>query len=581
MQSIVPQTNSNADLRDELGRQYRILMKEAPVRLATTMMAYGLSALFLPLVVILMCFVVNLVGEIMSARALRDLDPAKDPARYRACLIWVFILELAFSVVPGLMWHVEGPYMKAFAVGLAVTSIMHVSTVRAIHLPMGLIGYSAIATTAVVSNAVLWINKGDYAALAYTTVCAIAGLGYALGAILSNNQLHKESARGRAEAQAANSAKGAFLAQMSHELRTPLNAILGMGHAELRRTNDPVSVERLSVLISSAEGLSTILDDILDMSAIQGGHLPIRKQPVNLRAEISSTAALFRPQIEEVGLTFDLNLPASLPQWVLLDAQRLRQCLSNLLSNALKNTPTGGITIAANRAAHRDGHPLLCITVTDTGPGIAPELAAAMFEPFVRGPGTSLGTGLGLSITRALARQMGGDLRLAKTTATSPQGAQFALTLHLDVTDPPQARVAPTEHSLSGLKVLVVDDIASNRLVAVTYLRYFGADAVEAASGGAALECLGFGGIDLVLLDMNMPDMDGLQTFTAMRDLPRAGGQIPVIAMTANTRPDDQTQYADAGIDGYLAKPVSPESAAAEIRRVLEMTGRLAPRAQG
>ena len=126
-----------------------------------------------------------------------------------------------------------------------MTSILHVSTVRAIHLPMGLVGYSAIATAAIVSNAVLWIDKGDYAALAYTTVCAIAGLGYALGAILSNNQLHKETARGRAEAQAANSAKGAFLAQMSHELRTPLNAILGMGHAELRRTNDPISVDRL------------------------------------------------------------------------------------------------------------------------------------------------------------------------------------------------------------------------------------------------------------------------------------------------------------------------------------------------
>jgi two-component system, sensor histidine kinase len=571
---IMPPPSNAADLRDELGRQYRILMKEAPVRLATTAAAYGLSALFLPVWVMLLCFCVNLGGEIMSARALRNLDPATDPARYRACLVWVFILEMAFSIVPAMMWHVEGPYMKAFAVGLAVTSIMHVSTVRAIHLPMGLTGFAAISTAAITTNAILWIHKGDFAALAYTTVCAIAGLGYALGAILSNNQLHKETARGRAEAQAANAAKGTFLAQMSHELRTPLNAILGMGHAELRRTTDPVSIERLSVLISSAEGLSTILDDILDMSAIQGGHLPIRRAAINLGAEISATAALFRPQIEEAGLTLVVDLPATLPEWVLLDAQRLRQYLSNLLSNALKNTAQGQISICASRVALDDAKSLLRIEVMDTGPGIAPERASAMFEPFVRGPGTSLGTGLGLSITRALARQMGGDLQLEQPAPGTPSGAHFILTLALEDAAGPKASqsvmIAPPI-DLTGRRVLVVDDIASNRLVAVTYLRYFGADAVEASSGAAALDCIAAGGIDLVLLDMNMPEMDGLETFAALRALPPPAGQLPVIAMTANTLSDHRQLYGNAGINGYLAKPVTPDSAAAEIRRVLQM----------
>ena len=574
-QFIPPQSNAT-DLRDELGRQYRILMKEAPVRLATTSAAYGLSALFLPVWVMLLCFCVNLGGEIMSARALRNLDPATDPARYRACLVWVFILELAFSIVPAMMWHVEGPYMKAFAVGLAVTSIMHVSTVRAIHLPMGLTGFAAISSAAITTNAILWIHKGDYAALAYTTVCAIAGLGYALGAILSNNQLHKETARGRAEAQAANAAKGTFLAQMSHELRTPLNAILGMGHAELRRTNDPVSVERLSVLISSAEGLSTILDDILDMSAIQGGHLPIRRAAIDLGAEIAAAAALFRPQIEEAGLILVVDLPATLPKWVLLDAQRLRQCLSNLLSNALKNTAQGQISICASRVAFDDTTSLLRIEVADTGPGIALERVAAMFEPFVRGPGTSLGTGLGLSITRALARQMGGDLQLEQPAPAAPSGAHFILTLALEDAVAPkilQAVAIAPPIDLTGRRVLVVDDIASNRLVAVTYLRYFGADAVEAPSGAAALRHLAAGGIDLVLLDMNMPEMDGLETFSALRALPAPAGQVPVIAMTANALRDHRKLYGDAAIDGYLAKPVTPDSAAAEIRRVLQIGG--------
>lgn len=567
--------NAAADLRDELARQYRILMKDAPVRLAATTVAYILTSLFLPVPVILICYAINLGGEIMSAVALKDLDPVKNPGRYRACLIWVFILELGFSIVPALMWHIDGPYMKAFAVGLSVTSLMHVSTVRSIHLPMALTGLAAIASAAIISNGLLWINAGDWAALAYTTVCAVAGLGYGAGAILSNNQLHKETARGRSEAQAANAAKGAFLAQMSHELRTPLNAILGMGHAELRRTDDPISAERLSVLISSAQGLSTILDDILDMSAIQGGHLPIRRHAINLRAEITATAALFRPQIEQAGLVLVLDLDADLPDWALMDDQRLRQCLSNLISNALKNTPDGSITLRALRTVARAGTPQLRIEVVDTGPGISPDIAAAIFEPFIRGPGTSLGTGLGLSISRALAQQMGGDLQLEHPKPGEPAGARFILTLALTATFAPAASIpvaANSPKSFAGKKVLVVDDIATNRLVAMTYLRFFGADAIEAASGAAALLRLDAGDVDLVLLDMNMPEMDGMETFRRLRQRPAQRGKVPVIAMTANTLAEVRQQYSGAGIDGYLAKPMTPEATAAEIYRVLTGT---------
>lgn len=570
------------ELREELARQYRILMKDAPIRLASTTLAYGLASLFLPVWILVICYAVNLGGEIVSLRALRGLDPAADPARYRKCLTWVFILEMAFSIMPAMMWHLEGPYMKAFAVGLAVTTVMHLSTVRAIHLPMGLTGFAAVGSAAIASNAWLWINKGDFASLAFTTVCAVAGLGYAVGAIISNNKLHQETARGRADAQMANAAKGTFLAQMSHELRTPLNAILGMGHAELRRTNDPVSKERLSVLISSAEGLSTILDDILDMSAIQGGHLPIRRQAISVRSEIAATAALFRPQIEEAGLALLLDLPDSLPDWALLDAQRLRQCLSNLLSNALKNTTMGHISILARQVMRSGQGPLLQIEVTDTGAGIAPDQADAMFEPFVRGPGTSLGTGLGLSITRAMAQQMGGELHLRLPEPGEPPGAHFILTLALETTLAPRdtvvtATAAPI--NLAGRRVLVVDDIATNRLVAVTYLRYFGAEPVEAASGAAALRLLGAGDIDLVLLDMNMPEMSGLETFTALRKLPHPVGQVPVLAMTANTQSDYRKLYGDAGMDGYLAKPVTPDAAAAEIQRILAKSNRAARQA--
>ncbi len=564
----------SAELRDELARQYSILRKDAPVRFATTTLAYGLSSLYLPLTTILICYAANLLGEIMSMRQLRDLDPVKDPSRYRSCLIWVFVLELAFSVIPASIWHVDGAYTKAFAVGLSVSAILHVSTVRAIHLPMGLTGIAAIGLAVLTSNTLLWVMLNDMASLAFSTVGAIAGLSYPLGAILSNNKLHRETARGRTDAQAANAAKGVFLAQMSHELRTPLNAILGMGHAELRRTKDPVSVDRLSVLISSAEGLSTILDDILDMSALQGGYVPIRPKAMSLRSEISSTTALFRPQIDEAGLSLVLNLPESLPQWVMMDPQRLRQCLSNLLSNAVKNTAQGKISVSAWESSTENGSPILRIEVADTGPGIAPNIAQAMFEPFVRGPGTSLGTGLGLSITRALAHQMGGDLQLHQPLAGEPKGARFILSLALQETFAPQSAgdaLGQAHLGLAGKKVLVVDDIATNRLVAVTYLRYFGANPIEAESGAVALDCLAKNHVDLVLLDMNMPEMDGLTTFSKLLQMPLPISKIPVIAMTANTTPQDRDVYAKAGINGYLAKPVTPDAAAAEIKRVLEL----------
>jgi two-component system, sensor histidine kinase len=576
MQTIETPTASNSNaaaLRDELARQYRILMKEAPVRLTVTALAYALAGRFLPLPIVLICFAVNLVGEVMSARILRNLDPVQEPSRYRQCLTWVFILELGFTVIPAMIWHLEGEYMKAFAVGLVASTVMHVSTVRAIHLPMGITGLAAIGIAAFVSNTILWVKMGDCGSLTFTTVCIIGGLGYALGAMTSNNRLHQETVRGRAEAQAANAAKGTFLAQMSHELRTPLNAILGMGHAELRRTDDPVSHERLSVLISSAEGLSTILDDILDMSASQGGHLPIRRHAIDVRAEIAATTALFRPQVEEAGLALVLDMADDLPNWALMDDQRLRQCLSNLLSNALKNTGKGEITLRARQIDRGPDEPLLQIEVADTGPGIAPELVEALFEPFVRGPGASLGTGLGLSITRTLARQMGGDLQLDQSKSGSDGGAHFILTLPLEETGAPsleQERVPASPIDLARCRVLVVDDIASNRLVAATYLRYFGADPVEVPDGAAALQRLAEGGIDLVLLDMNMPELDGLETFARLRKMPGPIGKVPVIAMTANTLSDHRKLYRDAGINGYLAKPVTPDAAAAEIRRVLE-----------
>ncbi|MDN5789210.1 ATP-binding protein, partial [Pseudorhodobacter sp.] len=289
------------------------------------------------------------------------------------------------------------------------------------------------------------------------------------------------------------------------------------------------------------------------------------------------------------------DISAALCQPLMLDPQRLRQCLSNLLSNALKNTPDGGIHVSAQLSPSSPGQSLLRIEVTDTGPGIPAQQHSRIFEPFARAnltgasarspSGSAIaGNGLGLSICRAMAQQMGGDLTLSPDS-TEGRGARFILTLRVEpATDntaplhtPPEPAIAggtetpsPPGEGIANLRVLVVDDIATNRLVAATYLWTLGATMQEAASGDEALEILQTHVPDLLLLDMQMPGMTGLQTLARIRALPGSAGKVPVIAMTADAMAEHRKSYLSAGVDGYLAKPITAERIMAEIAKVMD-----------
>lgn len=311
-----------------------------------------------------------------------------------------------------------------------------------------------------------------------------------------------------------------------------------------------------------------ILDDILDMAAVEAGRLPIRPVTCNIANELDAAAVLYRPLCHGQGLTFSVTLAPDLPAHAQIDTQRLRQCLSNLFSNALKHTVSGG----AQMEARLNESGLLAVTVSDTGTGIAPDIADRLFEPFQRGASDAPGSGLGLSISRSLARAMGGDLVLLPTDkdANKHAGASFLLTLALDVvaytqtaTPPQTAQTAQTQTAdMQGRTVLVVDDIATNRLVARAHLALYGATVTEAASGAVAVEMIRAAAPDLVLLDMNMPGMDGIATLKKIRALPSRAARLPVIAMTADATNDHRRRYLEAGLDGYLAKPLTPEAVA-------------------
>lgn len=568
--------------KEEIKRQLDLLWRERWGRLPLIVFGVCLTSFYLPLWIPLLSGAMLMTTELASMHYMRALDPMRHPARYRFVILCTGATAFLFTLLPALIWQGDANFAKPFAVGMVVMTLMQVISARTIHMVFGYVSFSAVATVTLTGNAVYWINIGDFSGLVFSTIAVIACLIYTMIAMRSNNRLHWQAAMDRKAALDSNKAKGRFLAQMSHELRTPLNAILGMGHAEHRRAKDTLSQNRLAVLIASAEGLSTILDDILDMSAIESGSLPIRPKLVVPSTEVLAIVNLFQPTITAAGLFLTHRIDPQLGTEWQLDPQRLRQCMSNLLSNAVKNTSHGSIRVTADLATDADAAPQMRITISDTGPGIASHLHATLFEPFSKARRPQIGGdshGLGLSISRVMARQMGGDVTIAPNTE-GQSGARFILTLRLT---PPPPRAKPiarptdtppkTQTATAGLRVLVVDDIATNRLVASTYLRMLGAAMVEAESGAQALEILVTIRPDLVLLDMNMPEMDGVQTLARIRALPGPVSEIPVIAMTADALADHRTLYMAAGVDGYLAKPITPARIEAEIKAVLDRTG--------
>lgn len=534
----------------EIARQRDLLEGMQATRLVLTVIAYALAAIFLPVRICALLCVIDVGAEIIGLRAMRRLMPKTQMLRYGITLLSVVVAEFCYSFAAALIWQMDTNYSKALAVAMVSLSLVQLTTVRTIHLPYALAGLLSIVGTVLVGNSVLWATQDDLQGFLLSTACVMAGSTFILSSMRSNHALHVGLVQERRAAQAADQAKGRFLAQMSHELRTPLNAIMGMGEAERALSGDGQTHERMTVLVDATRGLAVILDDILDMSAIAQGRLSIRAAAFDPGAEVQATVALFRQSFAKAGLTLDLRIAPGLPALALFDAQRLRQCLTNLLSNALKFTASGGAMVQAGPGP--DGS--LQIELSDSGPGLPLHDLTHVFEPFYRGTTLQGGSGLGLSISRALARAMGGDL----VALPAARGALFRLTIALaphKAATPPLAPPAPTD--LSSRRVMVVDDIATTRLVAATFLRILGAQVTEAGSGLDALEAIRAACPDLVLLDMNMPGLSGPQTVERIRELAGAAARVPVLAMTADATAAHRAQYMSAGLDGYLSKPLT------------------------
>lgn len=380
--------------------------------------------------------------------------------------------------------------------------------------------------------------------------------------------------RARIAAEAANEAKSQFLANMSHEIRTPLNGVLGI--AQALRTDVPAAQqEKVDLILESGRSLTHLLGDILDLSKIEAGKLEIAPAPGDFIESMRRVWELFRSHAQSKGLDYQLHVPTDFPRYLAYDDHRVRQCVGNFLSNAVKFTATGRVTLTLSAKPEKAGRHILAIQVSDSGIGMSKEAMSRLFQPFVQADNSTTrqfgGTGLGLSIARKLARLMGGDVRMQSEIG---RGSSFTLLLRVAEAEAPvaaqgHATAFTRPSSLQGARVLLTDDNALNRRVIRLMLAGSACEITEAANGREALEALSRQAFDILLLDAHMPVMDGPETIKAIRTSDATWKDMPVIALTADAMAGDRDKYLAMGMNDYLSKPVDKNELLARMSALL------------
>ena len=369
-------------------------------------------------------------------------------------------------------------------------------------------------------------------------------------------------------AQAGAEAKSQFLANMSHEIRTPMNGVLGVLHLLQRENLSQEGVELLQEASNCGRMLSQLLDDVIDFSRIEAGRLDLTPEPIDAAQVLDSVVGLLKPNAASKGLELRARTGGA-PAWIMADPMRLRQALFNLIGNAVKFTAQGHVE--ARLSVREDGQRRrLRFEIEDTGIGIPKAVQASLFDRFQQADGSTSrrfgGSGLGLAITRRLAELMDGDVGF---TSQEGEGATFWLEICAEASAPAAAVEETPIVALDGMRILLVEDNPTNRLVATKMLEAMGVIVSTAEHGGEGVDAARQGAYDLILMDVQMPVMDGLEATRCIRAL---GGKValtPIVGLTANAMAHQREAYLAAGMNGVAAKPISATALVTEIARAV------------
>lgn len=378
--------------------------------------------------------------------------------------------------------------------------------------------------------------------------------------ITTHKEIEAQLKKAKEEAENASMAKTEFLANMSHEIRTPLNGVLGMLQLAMRTRLTEEQAEYLDIALHSCRGLLTIINDLLDLSKIEAGKISLAREPLALADTIASVCQGFRHQLLDRGVRLSYSVDSRIPETLVGDGGRLRQILFNLVGNAVKFTPSGAIRLDVSPIARNRKQVRILFSILDTGVGIADQDLDRIFKPFeqINGPYKEKvhGTGLGLGIVRRLVNIMGGTLSLESETG---KGTTVYVSIPFDVAGAERENaVQYSGEAFEGLRILMVEDNPANMIAPKLFLEKAGNIVDNASNGREALKAARDNRYDIILMDLEMPEMDGIET---TRQLRKATGMatptdIPIIALTAYAFTADRKRCFDAGMDAFLSKPV-------------------------
>ncbi|WP_339929832.1 ATP-binding protein [uncultured Brevundimonas sp.] len=539
--------------------------KQAGGRIVISVLVFLTGLTAIPLASLLVWMTIYLIGDTALWISTDPQRQARGPVFFRSVrLVATAVSTCAWVTIGWLWWWAPGETSRVVAVALTSGVLLYV--VRGCHrslVHMLTTGVPPAVTLLVLPFTVP--NFTNELGLIWSMALIVAfAASSALNAWKTDRALqvtNRALADKRQEAEAASVAKSEFLANMSHEIRTPLNGVLAMAHVLDEADLPPREQEAARMICSSGEMLERLLSDILDLAKVEAGQLEIESAPFHAGELVRTVAALCRPRADEKGLPIQVEIDPATDRAYSGDAVRVRQVVINLVSNAVKFTAAGEVRLTLT--AGPEGQ--LRFAVSDTGVGFEPAVKARLFDRFQQADGSITrrfgGSGLGLAISKHLAQMMGGTIDCDSTPGT---GSVFWFEVSLPVTEAAEAEAAaPLSGSAHAItRVLVADDHPTNLRVVEIILRGAGMEVTAVTNGLEAVQTHAVGVYDLILMDMQMPVMDGMTAVAEIRaaEARTAGSRTPIIMLTANAMPEHVKAGRLVGADAHLAKPITPAS---------------------